>query len=89
MCRVLEVSRSGYYAWRARPESARSLADRGLTRRIRELYYESDEIYGSPRIHRLLAAEGTRVSRKRVARLMRRAGLLAEAPFQAQDARGG
>lgn len=79
MCRVLEVSRSGYYAWRNRPESARSLADRKLLARIRRLHYGSDEIYGSPRIHRILAEDGIRVGRKRVARLMRQAGLLAKA----------
>lgn len=79
MCRVLEVSRSGYYAWRDRPESLRTLEDQRLLARIRRLHYGSDEIYGSPRIHRLLADDGIRVGRKRVARLMRRAGLLAKA----------
>jgi len=79
MCRVLDVSRSGYYAWRGRPESLRCLEDRRLLARIRRLHYGSDEVYGSPRIHQLLAEDGVRVGRKRVARLMRRAGLLAKA----------
>ena len=78
MCRVLGVSRSGYYAWRSRPESARALEDRQLLAQVRKLHFGSDEIYGSPRIHRLLAEQGVRVGRKRVARLMRRAGLLAK-----------
>jgi transposase InsO family protein len=79
MCRVLEVSRSGYYAWRSRPDSARNLADRRLLSRIRALFYASHETYGSPRIHAELAARGLAVGRKRVARLMRGAGLVAKA----------
>jgi putative transposase len=78
MCRVLEVSTSGYYAWRSRPESARSLADQRLLRRIRSLYYDSHEVYGSPRIHQLLSVEGVHVGRKRIARLMRGAALVAK-----------
>jgi transposase InsO family protein len=78
MCRVLEVSSSGYYAWRSRPESARSLADQQLLHRIRRLYYDSNEVYGSPRIHQQLSLQGVRVSRKRIARLMRGAALVAK-----------
>ncbi len=75
MCRVLGVSTSGYYAWRGRPPSARARADAELEERIRAIHAHSRETYGVPRIHAELAAEGTRVARKRVARLMRRAGL--------------
>lgn len=79
MCRVLEVSRSGYYAWRRRPECDRAVADRRLLKRIRRIYYDSREIYGYPRIHALLAKDGVQVGRKRIARLMRSAGLVAKA----------
>ncbi len=75
MCRLLGVSASGYYAWRDRPPSAREQADAELERRIRTIHKHSRETYGVPRIHAELAEEGTRVGRKRVARLMRRAGL--------------
>jgi putative transposase len=75
MCRLLEVSTSGYYAWLKRPRSVRSIADARLTQRIEEIYSASRRTYGVPRIHAELAAEGTRVGRKRVARLMRAAGL--------------
>ena len=51
MCRVLGVSPSGYYAWRARPRSARARANERLLERIREIHKLSDETYGSPRIH--------------------------------------
>ena len=66
MCRVLGVSRSGYYAWRKRPQSARALEDRRLLRQVRRLYYGSHEVYGAPRIHRLLTDNGERIGRKRI-----------------------
>jgi putative transposase len=69
-CRVLEVSRSGYYAWVDRPESRRSREDAGLTKRIRTIHAASRGTYGAPRVHAELAAQGVRVGRKRVARLM-------------------
>ena len=76
MCRVLEVSSSGYYAWLKRDPSARSLADAELLEQIREIYEWSDGTYGSPRIHEeLRKAQGIRVGVKRVARLMVNAGL--------------
>jgi putative transposase len=75
MCRLLAVSASGYYAWRDRAPSARARADAALLRRIREIHAGSDGTYGAPRIHAELAATGTQVGRKRVARLMRAAGL--------------
>jgi putative transposase len=77
MCRVLHVSRGGYYAWRGRPTSARIVADVVLTTAIRAVHATSRRTYGSPRVHAELRATGTRVGRKRVARLMRRAALVA------------
>lgn len=71
MCRMLGVSHSGYYAWKERAPSPRSIADAVLTERIRVIHAASDENYGSPNIHAELRDEGTRVGRKRVARLMR------------------
>ena len=75
MCRVLDVSTSGYYAWLKRCESAQSCRDRELGQRIREVHEASRGIYGVPRIHAELAEEGVRVGRKRIARLMRASGL--------------
>ena len=77
MCRLLEVSTSGYYAWRRRTTSQRARADAVLLVRIREIHAASLRTYGAPRIHAELAAEGAAVGRKRVARLMRGAGLAA------------
>lgn len=71
MCKVLDVSRSGYYAWRKRPPSARKMANQELLAAIREVHRESDEIYGSPRITEVLRGQGWRCGEKRVARLMR------------------
>jgi putative transposase len=75
MCRVLEVSASGYYAWRKRPLSARARADVELGAEIQAIHRESRGTYGVPRIHAELAARGVRIGRKRVARLMRGAAL--------------
>ena len=75
MCRVLKVSKSGYYAWRTRPESARAKTDRELTRVIRRLHGESNGVYGSPKIREELKDEGYHYGRHKVARLMRIAGL--------------
>ncbi len=71
MCRLLHVSRSGYYAWRTRPESARARQDRELIPEIRRVHQQSKGVYGSPRVYAELKAEGQRVGRNRVARLMR------------------
>jgi putative transposase len=71
LCRLLKVSRSGFYAWHGRPASARRLADEVLTEQIRGFYVASRETYGAPRIHADLADAGVRVGVKRVARLMR------------------
>ena len=75
MCRVLGVSTSGYYAWLSREPSKRSLRDAELTAEIRQIHADSDGTYGAPRIHAELIAQKTRVGGKRVARLMRAAGL--------------
>jgi putative transposase len=76
MCRVLEVSRSGYHAWAARAPSTRALADQRLTGRIAEIHAQSRKTYGSPRVHAELRLEdGVRLGRKRVERLMHDAGL--------------
>jgi putative transposase len=76
MCRVLEVSRSGFHAWAARASSPRAVADAELTGRIAEIHTDSLKTYGSPRVHAELRLEdGVRVGRKRVERLMRAAGL--------------
>jgi putative transposase len=74
-CRVVGVSRAGFYAWRDRPPSARARADAELTRVIHRLHDESRGTYGSPRLHADLQAAGRRCGRKRVARLMRQVGL--------------
>lgn len=75
MCRVLEVSASGFWAWSKRPPSVRARSDAELTERIREIHKASRGTYGMPRIHAELRDTGTRCSRKRVARLMREDGL--------------
>ena len=75
MCRLLGVSTSGYYAWQGRAPSARTESDEALLDRIREIHRISQGTYGAPRIHAELVARGYAVGRKRVARLMRRAGL--------------
>jgi putative transposase len=76
MCRVLEVSRSGFHAWAEREPSARALEDERLTERIREIHRVNRKVYGSPRIHaELRMADGVRVARKRVERLMRQAAI--------------
>jgi transposase InsO family protein len=77
MCRVLEVSPSGFYAWRARPESARALGDQQLLADDRRLQSQHQGRYGSPRMHAALRAEGRGCSRGRVERLMRRHGIRA------------
>ncbi len=75
MCRMLGVSRSGYYYWRDRPPSKRDRENDALTEKIREIHERSRETYGSPRVHAELRTLGTHCGRKRVERLMRKAGL--------------
>jgi len=76
-CRALGVSRTGFYAWRTRPDSERARRDQQLVVKVRESFERSRKTYGSPRIHRDLAAQGEQVSRKRVIRLMQEQGLVA------------
>lgn len=81
MCRLLNVSKSGFYAWDRRPLSARARTDIGLTAKIHEIHRRSRGVYGAPNIHAELADEhGLRVGCKRVARLMRAAGLCGVMP---------
>ena len=75
MCRVLEVTRSGFYAWRKREPSARARKDQRLRIEVRVIHRAARGRYGSPRVHAELQAHGERVSRKRIARLMRLEGL--------------
>jgi putative transposase len=75
LCDVLGVSRAGFYAWSRRAPSARARRDRELLALIRQIHDESRGSYGWPRMHAELRHRGVRVSRKRVARLMRQAGL--------------
>ena len=76
LCRLLRVSRSGYYAWaKGRAPSKRAVADEVLAEQIRTVHERSRGTYGAPRVHAELAEDGIRVGRKRVARLMRGQGL--------------
>jgi len=75
MCRVLEVSASGYHAWRKRPASKRAQEDGVLLRKIRTIHESSRQTYGVPRVVRELRESGVEVGRDRIARLMRMAGL--------------
>jgi putative transposase len=77
MCRALQVSRSGFYAWRGRPASRRAEANESLVAQIQEEHRASQQTYGSPRIHAALRRKGTLCGRNRVARLMRRHGITA------------
>jgi Transposase and inactivated derivatives len=77
MCDVLQVSSSGFYAWRKRPKSQREQANEALVVEIRGLHQRSRETYGSPRIHADLRDRGFQVNRKRVARLMQLHGIQA------------
>ena len=76
LCRALGVSPSGYYAWCQRGPSARAKADAALLARLRTIHQESRQTYGAPRLHADLRAAGEHCGRKRVARLMRQAGLV-------------
>ena len=75
MCRVLKLSRSGYYAWLKRLPSAHEKRGQELTELVRKEYVGSYGIYGSPRIHAAFRREKIRLSRKRIARLMKREGV--------------
>src|SRR3954467_10944074 len=76
MARVLGVSESGFHAWRKRLASAHAAADAALLQRVRTIHASALETYGAPRVHAQLRAGGERHGRKRIARLMRDAGLV-------------
>lgn len=75
MGEVLEVSKSGYYAWCNRPPPARSQENEHLSQQIQTIHQESRHTYGAPRIHTTLRARGFQVGRHRVARLMSQLGI--------------
>lgn len=75
MCEVLGVSRSGYYAWRERPESERLKRRKRITKRIHQIFVKSRRLYGSPKVTQILRREGERVGQKTVATIMRENGL--------------
>jgi transposase InsO family protein len=78
ICRVLQVSASGFYAWRKRAPSARAQRQAQLTEKIRKIHQEHQKVYGSPRVHGVLLADGETVSRNTVAKLMRKQRIRAE-----------
>jgi transposase InsO family protein len=78
MCNELNVSSSGYYAWRERPPSAREMANQELYTKIKTVYDDNHGVYGSPRIYRELKDQGIACSQNRIARLMRLRGLRAK-----------
>src|SRR5207245_8847175 len=78
LCRVLGVSRSGFYAWRRRPRSERDRQSTILVDRIRAVHRESRGIYGSPRVYRALGSAGSAIGEHSVDRLMRLVGLSGE-----------
>jgi transposase InsO family protein len=75
MCRVLGVTKSGFYAWRKRPKPERVRRDAQLAATVAAVHQRSRRTYGSPRVHRELTARGIRVGRKRIERLMRENGI--------------
>ena len=80
MCRMLSVSRAGFYAAQRRPPSARATRDQWLRLHVRTAHAQSNRTYGAPRVHQELQAHGEHVAKKRVARLMREDGLRARIP---------
>jgi putative transposase len=77
-CEALGISRSGYYAWKGRPDASRAKADAELVVEIKAAHKTGRGAYGSPRVHRELRANGRRVGKKRVERLMRQEGIVAK-----------
>ena len=78
LCKALEVSESGYYAWRGRKASQHCREDAQLAAEIQQIFLDHRQVYGSPRIHAVLQARGMHCSRKRVVRLMQQLGLSAQ-----------
>lgn len=87
MCRVVMVTPSGFYAWRKRLPSMRAIADERLMLNVRISHNRSGQTYGTPRVHRDLRAQGIRIGKKRVARLMKTGGLAARRPSGARAPR--
>jgi putative transposase len=77
MCQVLHVSESGYHAWYKRAPSRRQVENEQLAEQIRQAYDQGRHVYGSPRVHAELRAQGIICGKHRVARLMRQVGLRA------------
>jgi putative transposase len=75
MCRLYGVSPAGFYAWRKRPPSERSIRDEALTEKIHRVHADSRQTYGSPRVHVALCREGEAVGKRRVERIMRERGI--------------
>ncbi len=80
LCKVMDVSESGYHAWKQRPEARRTSENRNLSARVRAAFVESRETYGSPRIKRRLAEMGVSIGKHRTARLMKESGIVARKP---------
>ncbi len=78
LCKTLEVSQSGYYAWKSREPSQHCREDARLSADIQQIFLEYRQVYGSPRIHAMLKTRGIQCSRKRVVRLMQTLGLSAQ-----------
>lgn len=77
MCRLYGVTRAGYYAWRARGDSARATENAELADRIRDVHRRSRYTYGSPRVYRALRQQGCAAGENRIARVMRKHGIKA------------
>ena len=78
ICDVLQVSKSGYYSWRSRPQSEQAERRDVLQAEIREIHQASKQTYGSPRVHEELAAQGICCSKNTVAKIMRESGIQAK-----------
>jgi putative transposase len=92
MCRVLRVSRSGYYAWLKKPESKRAIENEKFLFNIRVFFNKSKGTYGSPRIYKEMLEAGFKTGLNRVARIMRKAGLKADRIYKKQykrNSKGG
>jgi len=85
MCRVFEVSRSGYYEWLERPASKRAQDNQLLKERIHDHFHKSRQTYGTPRLKDALKKEGWQVSPRRIGRLMKEQGLVYLSPFDHDD----
>lgn len=87
MCELYGVTRGGYYAWRSRPPSRRSIEDQTLLEKIREAHDESQQTYSSPRIHRYLKRRGEKAGKRRIERIMREQGIRACSAKKSRDKR--